>query len=119
MNNEEEVSIYAGSEVWKSMIEYHNKWTFIRGYPYYKITRVDEVYYLWELLLDDPDHVSYRIMKKSNDFSPLWDEGMKLADEIGKKYAEMELYRLEGKDLVDKLKSKENKENIESLESKE
>ena len=105
MNNEE-VSIYAGSEVWKSMLEYHNKWTFIRGYPYFKITRVDEVYYLWELVLDDPDHVTYRIMKKSNDFSPLCDEGMELARKVEKKYADMNLYRLEGKELVDKLRSK-------------
>ena len=113
---DKEISIYSGSEVWKSMLEYHNKWTFIRGYPYYKITRVDDVYYLWELVLDDPDHVTYRIMKKNDDSDPLWEEGRKLEDEIGKKYAEMNLYRLEGKALVDKLRSKETKETIESKE---
>lgn len=103
---DDEIHIYSGSQVWKSMLEYHNKWTFIRGYPFYQITRVDDVYYLWELVLDNPDDVSYRIMKKSDDFDPLWEEGMQLAEEVGKKYDEMQLYRLEGKELVDKLRGK-------------
>lgn len=102
-----EISIYSGSQVWKSMLEYHNKWTFMRGYPYFQITRVDDVYYLWELVLDNPDDVTYRIMKKSDDFDPLYEEGRNLEDEVGKKYDEMQLYRLEGKALVDKLRSKE------------
>lgn len=102
---EKELSIFSGTHVWKSMLEYHNKWTFMRGYPYFQISRVDDVYYLWELVLDDPDNVTYRIMKKCDDFNPLFEEGMKLAEALGKKYDKLHLYYKEGKELVDKLRS--------------
>ena|GEM_PF-2633824 len=103
----EEITIFTGKHIWKSPLEYHNKYTFLHGRPYFQITEVDEVYYLWELDLNDPDSSEYRIMKKSKDFGPLFDEGMELNEALGKKYDSMRLYYLTGKELIDKLKSKE------------
>ncbi len=102
-----EISIFEGKHIWKSPLEYHNERMFLHGRPYYQITEVEKVYYLWELDLNDPDPSEYRIMKKSKNFGPLFDEGMELNEALGKKYDSMRLYYLTGKELIEKLKSKE------------
>jgi hypothetical protein len=103
----EKISIFTGKHIWKSPLEYHNEHTFIHGRPYFQITEVDEVYYLWELDLNDPDPSEYRIMKTGDDFGPLFDEGMELNEALGEKYDSMKLYYLRGKELIEKLTSKE------------
>ena len=101
----EKISIHEGKHIWKSPLEYHNKHTFLHGYPYYRITEVDDLYYFWELDYSDPDHPEYRVKKTGNDFSPLFDEGMELNEVLGKKYDKGRLHYLSGKELVEKLKS--------------
>lgn len=103
--SDKEITIFTGTHIWKSGLEYHNEHTFLRGFPYFQITGVDDVYYLWELDLDDADSMKYRILKKSDDFGLLHEEGMKLADALGKKYREKHLYHTYGKELIEKLKS--------------
>jgi hypothetical protein len=103
--NKEEINIHYGTEVWKSHIEYYNEHMFMRGFPYYQITEVNDVYYLWELDLNDPDSYNYRIMQQSDDFSPLYDKGGELEDALGEKYRAMNLYSLQGKELLEKLNS--------------
>ncbi len=99
----EEKSIFHGDNIWKSAMEYHNEHTFLHGFPFYRITRIGDTYYLWELDLNDPDACKYQIMKESDDFNPLYEEGLKLGDAIGQKYRAMNLYNLSGKELVEKL----------------
>ncbi len=101
----EEKNIFQGTHIWKSPMEYHNEHTFMHGYPYYQISKIDDVYYLWELDLKNPDSPDYRIMKEKNSFRPLYDEGMELNKAIGQKYKSMNLYYLKGKELIEKLKS--------------
>jgi hypothetical protein len=103
----EEITIFTGKHIWKSPLEYHNERMFLHGRPYYQITEVDEVYYLWELDLNDPDPHEYRIRKKCDDFGPLFDEGMELNEALGKKYDSGRLYYLTGKELIEKLTSQE------------
>ncbi len=98
--------IFQGTHIWKSHMEYHNEHTFLHGFPYYQITEIDDVCYLWELDLNDPDPRNYRIIRESDDFNSLYEEGMKLNDEIGRKYKSMNLYYLKGKELIEKLKFK-------------
>jgi hypothetical protein len=104
MSDKKEITIFTGTHIWKSGLEYHNEHTFLHGFPYFQITGVDDVYYLWELDLDDADRRSYRIIKKSDDFGLLHEEGMELADALGKKYDEKHLYYTYGKELIKKLK---------------
>lgn len=101
-----EITIFSGTEVWKGGYEYYSKGMIIGGYPYYQITRVNGVYYFWELDLDDADRGTYRLIKTSNDFSSLHEEGLALDDAIGEKYKTMDLYFTKGKELIEKLKSK-------------
>lgn len=101
----EELSIFHGDLIWKGSMEYHNEHTFLHGFPYYQITEVDEVYYLWALDLDNADSRSYKIIKEGDDFSSFHDEGMKLDDKIREKYRAMSLHRLNGKELIEKLRS--------------
>jgi len=77
-----EITILHGVMVWKSGIEYYNDSMFTHGYPYYRVTKIDEIYYLWELNPDNPDSGEYRIIKTCNDFTPLYDEGMALAEQV-------------------------------------
>ena len=60
--------------------------------------------YLWELDLNNADSRTYRIIKSSKDFRSLHEEGMDLADALGKKYDAMHLYYKQGKELIEKLK---------------
>jgi hypothetical protein len=106
--NMEKITIHHGDHVWKSHIEYHNEHTFIHGYPYYEITEVDDIYYLWELDRNDPDSRNYHIMQKSDNLSSLHEKGMELNDVIGQKYRSMNLYKLTGKELIEKLNSDAN-----------
>jgi hypothetical protein len=101
------INIFTGKHIWKSHLEYHNERTFLHGFPYYQITEVDNVFYLWELDLNDPGPGEYRIRKKNNDFDPLYDEGRELEEALGKKYDSMKLYYTTGKELIEKLKSQE------------
>ncbi|MEN8216331.1 MAG: hypothetical protein ABFS56_08130 [Pseudomonadota bacterium] len=100
----EEIIRYA-PQAWKSHIEYYNEQMFIHGYPYYQITEVDDIYYLLELDLNDPDSYNYHIMEQSDNFSYLYEKGMALEDALGQKYRSMNLYRLVGKELIEKLNS--------------
>jgi hypothetical protein len=76
--DEKEINVIMGKQVWKTIGEYYNDKMWIRGYPYYQITKVNDVYYLWELDKDNPDSMKYNLLKKSTDFSPLYDEGLEL-----------------------------------------
>jgi len=102
----EKITIYTGKRVWKSPLEYHNKYTFLHGRPYFLITEVDNLYYLWELDLSVPDPGEYRIMKTGDDFSPLFDEGMELSEKLGKIYDQKRLYYKQGQELIEELTGK-------------
>ncbi|MCP4108867.1 MAG: hypothetical protein GY749_25540 [Desulfobacteraceae bacterium] len=80
-----EITIHSGTMIWKSGPEYFNDKMFLHGYPYYRITEVDGLYYLWELDPDDPDSGKYRIMKTGSEFIPFHKEGMALSDKISEK----------------------------------
>ncbi len=101
---DKEITIHHGTMIWKSGIEYFNDRMFLHGYPYYRITEVDELYYLWELNPDDPDSGKYRIMKTGSEFTPFHEEGMALADEMSKK-----LYPDRYKDIFKNLKIDDGK----------
>jgi len=103
--NDEELTIHSGDLIWKTIIEYYYENAFIRGYPYYQITRVNDMYYLWELKLEDPNAYDYRIIDQNEDFSPLNEKGMALGDVIGKKYYSLNLRDLRGQELIDRIKS--------------
>lgn len=105
-NEKEKITIYTGKHIWKSPLEYHNEYTFLHGRPYFQITEVDNVYYLWELDLNVPDPSEYRIMKTGDDFSPLFDEGMELSEKLGKIYDEKRLYYKQGQELIEELTGK-------------
>lgn len=78
----EEISIWQGVHIWKSHKEYYGKYRFLHGDPYYQITQVGDIFFLWELDNNEPDSANYKIMKQSNNFNSLWEEGMKLNNEI-------------------------------------
>lgn len=105
-----EITIFSGTEVWKGGYEYYREDMILSGYPYYQITRVNDgvndVYYFWELDLDDADRGTYRIRKTSNDYDSLREEGLALDRAIGEKYKTMNLYFTKGKKLIEKLRSK-------------
>lgn len=75
---EREISIFGQTEIWKSPMEYFNDKMVFRGNPYYEITRENNVYYIWELDKENPDSNNYHLMKTSDDFEPLYEEGMAL-----------------------------------------
>ena len=101
----QEKTIFSGRQIWKSHIEYHGNYTGLHGNPYYRISEMDGSYYLWRLDLDNPDSKEYRIMKQSDDFEELYEEGRKLGDKIGQKYRELDLHHNSGKELIEKLKA--------------
>ena len=63
-----------GDIIWKSYLE-HNPQGKLFGNPYYYITEIDKVYYLWEWNVEKNEYVS---LKSSTDFSNLNEEGMEL-----------------------------------------
>ncbi len=77
----EKMTIHNSTPIWKSHLEYFNDSMFLHGFPYYRITEIDDDYYLWELDREDPDSMKYNILKTSRDFDPLYEEGMKLQDD--------------------------------------
>ena len=77
---EREIKFHSGTQIWKSHLEYFNDQMFIHGFPFYRINKVQGVYYLWELDREDPDSMKYNILKKSTDFDVLYEEGMELQD---------------------------------------
>ncbi len=101
---DKELNILQGTHIWKSGLEYHNEHTVLHGFPYYQITEVDGVYYLWALDWDKADDRKYNIIKQTTEFSPLHEEGMALNNALGNKYRERELYYLQGKELIAKLR---------------
>jgi hypothetical protein len=76
--DEKKISMPSGTEIWKSPIENFNSKMSFYGSPYYEITRKNNVYYLWELDKENPDSNNYHLMKTSDDFEPLYEEGMAL-----------------------------------------
>jgi hypothetical protein len=75
---EREISILGQTEIWKSPMENFNCKMSFYGSPYYEITRENNVYYLWELDKENPDSNNYHLMKTSDDFEQLYEEGMAL-----------------------------------------
>jgi hypothetical protein len=75
---EREISQLGQTETWKSPMENFNCKMSFYGSPYYEITRQSNVYYLWELDKENPDSNNYHLLKKSDDFEPLYEEGMAL-----------------------------------------
>lgn len=76
--NKKEITIQTGKHIWKSPMEYFSKNATFYGSPYYQITEVDNICYLWELSKEEPDKHKYHIIQKSEDFGTLFDEGMRL-----------------------------------------
>jgi hypothetical protein len=105
-NEKEKLTIHRGRHIWKSGLEYYNESMFMHGWPYFQITEVDGVYYLWELDLNDPDPGEYLVLKTGDEFVPMHEEGMELSEKLGQKYDEMQLYYLRGKELIEKLTGK-------------
>ncbi|MCP5495305.1 MAG: hypothetical protein H7A23_12180 [Leptospiraceae bacterium] len=83
--NREEITIQTGTHIWKSPMEYFSEHAVFHGSPYYQITEVDDVYYLWELSKEEPEKHKYQILKTSDNFGALHDEGMELNNTISKK----------------------------------
>ncbi len=106
----EPVTIYSGDEVWKNYLEYHGEKISFYGNPYHRITKEDNIYYLWELDLDDPDSRKYKIIKQYDDFNLAYEEGMALMEKYSNIYRSLELYRDYGKVLIKKLKDALQKE---------
>jgi hypothetical protein len=102
---EEEITILHGTHIWKSGLEYFNEKMFLHGNPYYQITEVGGVYYLWELDRNDPDSYNYHIMQQSDNFIHLHEKGMELNDALWEKYESMNLFHVTGKKLIEKLNS--------------
>lgn len=102
---EREITVRSGTHIWKSHLEYYNDYMVFRGFPFYRITEVDDICYLWELDQENPDSMKYNILKKSRDFEELREEGDKLQDKARKKfYPEIDekyefLKRLKRKDI--------------------
>ncbi len=80
-----EITFHSGTQIWKSHLEYYNDQMVLRGFPFYRISEIQDVYYLWELSQEDPDSMKYDILKKSTDFDELYEEGMELQDEMRNK----------------------------------
>lgn len=80
-----EMTFHSGTQIWKSHLEYFNDRMFLHGFPFYRINKIQDVYYLWELSQEDPDSMKYGILKESTDFDELYEEGMELQDEMRKK----------------------------------
>ena len=96
----EEIKIHNGTPIWKSHIEYFNEYTVLHGFPCYRITEINDEYYLWELDREVPDSRKYNILKTSRDFDLLYEEGMKLQNDRREElYPETDRWRMFEKEL--------------------
>lgn len=68
------VDKFSGDIIWKSYLE-HNPQGKLFGNPYYYITKIAKVYYLWEW---DIEKNQYAFLNSSTDFGALNEEGMDL-----------------------------------------
>lgn len=71
-------TILPGLHIWKGFMEFFTAPT-LSGYPYWEITKDDNLYWLWEL---DTNTVRYHVRKSGPDFDPLWEEGLDLDQKL-------------------------------------
>ncbi len=72
------VDKFSGDIIWKSYLEHNPEGRFY-GNPYYYITQIDKIYYLWKWDIEKKEYIA---LKNSPTFSPLNEEGMSLVKEI-------------------------------------
>ena len=71
---------FSGEIIWKSYLE-HNPDGLFYGNPYYYITQINKIYYLWKWDLDKKEYIA---LKSSANFVDLNKEVMSLVNEIDK-----------------------------------
>lgn len=73
---EKVITVQDGSRIWKAHLEFYHNEAQLRGFPYFRITEVDDVCYLWQLDPEHPESCEYVLIKTGTDYSALRKEAM-------------------------------------------